>query len=96
MRLRDDPAFLDRTGARALSTVPVRRTSGSPAAPAPRSEDRAGTARGHLSSTMQPVRNGKTIRSLARRNERELPAFAAHNQPATVGRQPRRHGRNAR
>lgn len=27
---------------------------------------------------------------------RELPAFAASNRPTTVGRQPRRHGRNAR
>jgi len=44
VRLRGDPAFLDRTGERALRTVPVRRASGSPAAPAPSPEGRAGAA----------------------------------------------------
>lgn len=40
VHLRGDPAFLDRTSERALRTVPVRRTSGSPAAPASRPEGR--------------------------------------------------------
>ena len=55
--LRGDPAFLDRTNERALRTVPVRRTSGSPAAQALKTpEGRAGTERGHLSSTLRPMR----------------------------------------
>ena len=72
VRLRGDPAFLDRTSKRALSAVPVCRTSGSPAAPATkRSEDRAGTARGLLSSTLQPARTARLyVLSLARKQRR--------------------------
>ena len=67
VHLRGEPAFLDRTGKRALRTVPVCRTSGSPVAPALKiSQDQAGAARVHLSSTLQPSSYGETIRSHAR------------------------------
>ena len=64
MHLRGDPAFLDRTSERALRTVPVRRTSGSPAAPAPGSGDpsRHGTWSSFLDLAADT--DGETIRSL--------------------------------
>ena len=63
VHLRGDPAFLDRTNERALRTVPVRRTSGSPVAPAPRSEDLS--RRGTWSSFLDLAADadGETIRS---------------------------------
>ena len=59
VHLRGDPAFLDRTNERALRTVPVRRTSGSPAALALKTRSRADAERGHLSSTLRPMQTAR-------------------------------------
>lgn len=83
VHLRGDPAFLDRTSERALRTVPVRRTSGSPAAPAPRAREGSEQVRNVVIFPRPCDRCGRRDYTFSPSPEGpgELPAFAASNRP---------------
>ena len=97
MRLRDDPAFLDRTSERALRTVPVRRTSGSPAAPAP--GPKARQARTTVNFPRPCDRCGRQDCTFSFKFEdckRATCLRRVQSAESTVGRRPQKHRRNAR
>ena len=87
MHLRGDPAFLDRTNERALWTVPIRRTSGSPAALA--LKDRSPGRCGMWSSFLDLATDAdsETIRSLLASQQSYPPSLRPLGRSA-VGRQP--------
>ena len=95
VHLRGDPAFLDRTSERALRTVPVRRTSGSPAALALKDRSPGRCVTWSSSLDLATDADGETIRSLPA-SRQSYPSSPRPLGRSAVGRQPQRRGRNAR